>query len=124
MVGFTARISASRPFSETDLTGPEEVRPADALPLYFLLAEAMNLPKAALSEALETRAFTGRRCAATSWRPEERREWTPSFFINGKRQRRPDVPIFGLKPGCEVRAWSKLCLTLGPPLTEMRGSGL
>jgi protein-disulfide isomerase len=55
------------------------------MPLYLALAEAMNLPKAALSEALETRAF----------RPKVRSDFmgglksgvngTPTFFINGKR---------------------------------------
>lgn len=55
------------------------------LPLYLALAEAMNFPKAELSEALETRAF----------RPKVRSDFvgglksgvngTPTFFMNGKR---------------------------------------
>ena len=55
------------------------------LPLYLALAEAMNLPKAELSEALEMRVF----------RPKVRSDFmgglksgvngTPTFFVNGKR---------------------------------------
>jgi len=55
------------------------------LPFYLALAAALKLPKAALSEALETRAF----------RPKVRSDFmgglksgvngTPTFFINGKR---------------------------------------
>ena len=55
------------------------------LPLYLALAEAMNLPKAELSEALETRAFGPKVRSDFMGGLKSGVNGTPTFFVNGKR---------------------------------------
>ena len=53
--GRTSRLSSAR-----DCPDETDNQERLGLPLYLALAEAMNLPKAELSEGLETRAFRPR----------------------------------------------------------------
>ena len=55
------------------------------LPLYLALAKALDLPEAALSEALEKRAFKPKVRSDFMGGLKSGVNGTPTFFVNGKR---------------------------------------